>query len=307
MKIGINIINHAVQNTIVHYIAFIFCLRSLLESDITGYDWQMVVVENGSTSEYTRKLATLLEVIPHIEVIHLSENVGIPKARNISSRKLMEYGCDYTVEVHTDHIFPSVWFKPLVDYLEEHPGVGLCGPGNILTATWPGLPHLGNPYEAVYMPIYAENPTGAKAELFSIKTYDEVKQTIEALSTASKKDLVMEGLLHPAVKRVKMLEEIGLYEENMPVNQCFEDTEEYLRAEQAGWKFMINWNSVVYHYGAFSRVLTAAMYEPLNEWSERVTRNMEFCQEKHGIEVWDTWHKRFEKLSEDIHKLEGNS
>ena len=303
MKIGINLINHSIQNTIAHYIALVYCLRSLLESDITNFDWEMVMVENGSTSEYTRKFATFLEALPNIEVIWLPENVGIPKARNISTRKLLERNCDYIVEIHTDHIFPSMWAAPLIEYMEENPTVGSCGPGNILTATWPGLPHLGDPYEAEYTLIYTTHPEVVKSELVSVKEYRETKKIIEQLAEASRQDILMEGLLHPAVKRATMYAGIGLYEEEMPVNQTFEDLDEYYRAELAGWKFCINWNSVVYHYGAFQRALTAAMVENLPDWSHRVRYNEEFCINKHGRDEWFKWMEINDKRQEAVHNL----
>ena len=96
-----------------------------------------------------------------------------------------------------------------------------------------------------------------------------------------------------------MLNQIGLYEEGMPVNQCHEDVEEFYRAEQAGWEVVVNLNSFVYHHQYFSRGLIAAQVEEMPKWLERLKQNSTFLQAKHG-EAWIEWEENYSELQSHV-------
>ena len=272
MRVGLNIINHSIKNMAIqqptpHLIALKYCIQSLLASDIREFDWVMVTLDNGSTcresEEYIESLGDIEGIIP----LRVDKNLGIPRARNLVSRELIDAECDYIVEIHSDHFFPSVWARPILEHLEKNLGIGIECSGIISTCPFPGAKIIDSIYTL---------------------PYEDALSLVEMTATRECKNIIRPGLVHPAIKRVEMLNQIGLYEEDLPVNQCHEDVEEVFRAKQEGWHVVINRNSFVYHHQYYSRGVISAQVEPMDQWLERLKQNTEFFIQKHGA-LWVWW------------------
>ena len=97
------------------------CLASLHEycRDVC---YEVIIVDNAST-DGTQQLVA--EMFPAFKLICNSENLGFAKANNIGiAQSCGEYVC----LVNSDVTFTNDCISPMVEYLDEHPNVGMLGP-----------------------------------------------------------------------------------------------------------------------------------------------------------------------------------
>jgi GT2 family glycosyltransferase len=99
------------------------CLESLL-ANTDGPDYELIVVDNGSTDGTTDYLRILAQQQPNIRVIFNDHNVGFAAANNQGLR--LAAG-EVLVLLNNDTIVPHGWLRTLVRHLKD-PAVGLIGP-----------------------------------------------------------------------------------------------------------------------------------------------------------------------------------
>lgn len=152
---------------------------------------------------------------------------GPAKNRNIAIKETKE---KYIVTMDSDAELKNNWIKKAVNFMEENPGVGICG-GKLLInekklASAGGvMSKRGNGYDIGH----GDNPN--KEE------YNKLKKVIYT-TTAT------------AIIRRKMLNEIGLFDEDY--GHGFEDTDLGLRANIFGWDVIYNPELISYHYADYS-------------------------------------------------------
>ncbi len=282
MRVGINLLCCALAENPVHLRALQYALWSLLDSDLQEHDAALMIVDSGSTCEEARLFMeaaadALFTPGRPIWLSRFEENLGIAKGRNIAESLLLErWHPEVTVEVHTDHIFPRRWLSPMVETLER-PGfqhVGILGPA-LLSGRSLGQWSLGT----VAVDYLGES-------------YQEVRERVEREAASLRRpEVVVPGLTHPALKRAKMLEAVGLYDEAMPGLTNFEDTEQAYRAHQAGWGICIDRGSVVFHHYTLTRMPTNPHAGPgirtYHESNADFAVNGAYCYEKHGQAFWE--------------------
>jgi GT2 family glycosyltransferase len=224
MSVGVNLI--VCNRTPAHWRATEVALASLRASDAGAA--RLIVVDNGSTS------APDWWARAGLDVIATGRNLGIAAGRNVGAKHLLqdpEIG--WLVELHNDMVFPQVWLAPLLAALEADPRLGMAC-ASLLTPK--GL--LGSPKVVIDYGL----PTAS------------IIQTVERAADAHRRPgLIKPGLQHPVVKRVAMLREIGLYDEQF-AGMNFEDTDEVYRAAKAGWRYVVVGDTVVWHSYLFSRL-----------------------------------------------------
>ena len=88
----------------------------------TRSDAFIVVADNGSTDG---SVAWLQETCPDIRTVLLDKNYGFTGGYN---RALREIDADYYVLLNSDVEVSEGWLDPLVNFMEEHPDVGICQP-----------------------------------------------------------------------------------------------------------------------------------------------------------------------------------
>ncbi|MCP9473460.1 MAG: glycosyltransferase, partial [Nitrospira sp.] len=96
------------------------CLTALA-SATTGVDYEVILVDNGSTDGTTAFLQTLQG---EVQVIRNEENRGFAKACNQGAKAARG---KYLVFLNNDTIPQPNWLGPLVQEVEEHPEVGVVG------------------------------------------------------------------------------------------------------------------------------------------------------------------------------------
>jgi len=87
-----------------------------------GMDAAVIVADNAST-DGSRDL--LAQEFPQTRQIPLDKNYGFTGGYN---RALAQVEAEYFVLINSDIEVPKNWLKPLVDWMDTHPGCGACGP-----------------------------------------------------------------------------------------------------------------------------------------------------------------------------------
>jgi len=103
------------------------CVRSLLaESDASGGDDEIIVVENGSTDGAVEILKRLEQERPQqVKVLYLERNTGTTVSRNLA---LQRAAGRYVAVIDSDVIVPPGTLAPLLARLEQDPSCGLVAP-----------------------------------------------------------------------------------------------------------------------------------------------------------------------------------
>jgi hypothetical protein len=100
-------------------------LKKCIESIITetrDYETEIIVVDNAS-SDGSRDLVR--ERFPGVKLICNETNLGFAKANNIGIKQSRG---NFVCLVNSDVVLLKDCFKRLINYMKEHPGIGLLGP-----------------------------------------------------------------------------------------------------------------------------------------------------------------------------------
>jgi GT2 family glycosyltransferase len=272
-KVGVSLLTCNLAEHPAHAKATEFALMSLLDSDLMGYDYQVQVVDNGSTCGATRRLLHQYNS-QRVQVHWVGMNLGIAGGRNLAYQMLEEsFQPTYIVEVHTDHVFPRKWLSPILDRFEEpeYANAGIIGPALVTGGGEWRAPRLASNYD---------------------RSYAEFRSELEAAAERMRrKDRAVPGLTHPCVVSWAMVESLNvrdatgrlcLYDPELPGRQNFEDTELCFRADAAGWSILIDFSSVVYHHYHYSR-LTGVLNDI---HGHGYNTNYAYCLNKHGNDEW---------------------
>lgn len=83
---------------------------------------ELIVADSGSTDG---SLEVLEQDFPEVQTICLGENLGFTGGYIKAFGKL-EY--DYLVMINSDIEVEDGWLEPLIQWMEDHPECGICGP-----------------------------------------------------------------------------------------------------------------------------------------------------------------------------------
>ena len=95
-------------------------LRSL--SNQVMEDWDLVVVENGSSDSTAEILSKYTD--PRIRVINLPKNIGRTPALNVA---VVSASAEYVAVLDADDLSHPLRLKQQIEFLDAHPDVGLVG------------------------------------------------------------------------------------------------------------------------------------------------------------------------------------
>jgi GT2 family glycosyltransferase len=195
------------------------CLDSLLEQTLTP---QIVVVDNGSADN---SLELLENKYPEVEVVALKKNHGFAGGVNVGIKKAIGSEADYIALLNNDATVDKKWIAALAEVLDKNSAVGIVT-SKILGATQDFLDSTGESYTTWGLPY----PRG-RNEIETAK-YDKDTLVFGASGGAS-------------LYRVKMLEEIGLFDDKFFA--YYEDVDLSFRAQLYGWKVAYEPKAEVYH------------------------------------------------------------
>lgn len=214
------------------------CLRSLAtaapRSDVTTW-----VVDNCSSDGSVEMVRA---EFPNVQLIVSEHNGGYAYANNLALRPLLAPGAtpDFALLLNPDTVVPPDALDILLDYMDEHPDVGACGPkllladGSLDLACRRGFP---TPEVAFYRMtglsrLFPRSPRFARYNM----TYLDPDVETEVDSVVGACMLVRGSLLH----------EVGLLDETFFMYG--EDLDWAYRIKQYGWKIMYVPRVIVHHY-----------------------------------------------------------
>lgn len=249
------------------------CLESvLLETE--DVDFELVVVDNGSSDGTPEYLAALAHCDSRVRVLRNDENRGFPPAVNQGLRAARG---DVLVVLNNDTIVPRGSLTRLIAHLER-PEVGLVGP--------------------------TTNRCGTDAEVdAAYRTHGELEQfarrrAAEHAGTAF--DLEVATLFCAALRR-DVLERVGPLDERFDVG-LFEDDDYSARVREAGLRVVCAEDAFVHHFGeaSFGDLFASGRYSELFE------ANKARFEEKWGV-AWQPHLRRprawYRELVEQVRDL----
>jgi hypothetical protein len=201
------------------------CLSSLFK--LTDYpNYKVIVVDNGSSDgsvEFVKKK------FPKTVVLALDKNYGFAKGNNEGIKKALNKKCKYVVTLNNDTKLTRNWLKELVRVAESDEKIGMCAPKILF---------MNDPKRI--------NTTGISLR----RVVDAIDRGFNQFDNGKfdKLEEIFGPCAAAALYRCKMLEEIGLFDEDYFAYQ--EDVDLALRARLAGWKCMYVPFSIVYHKGS---------------------------------------------------------
>ena len=96
------------------------CLSSLLDDPQPGYE--LIVVDNGSSDD---SACMIRHEFPAIQLIENGQNDGYARANNLGIRSSRGR---YLLLLNSDTLVPAGALPRLIDFMEQHPEAGACGP-----------------------------------------------------------------------------------------------------------------------------------------------------------------------------------
>lgn len=208
MKIAISLLTCSDENLLKP------CLNSLLKSDITNYDYKLFCVDNNSKDN---TISFLKSLECPIFLIENKINEGIVIPRIILMENILQENFDYTIEIHTDMLFPAYWLTPLLNEMNDN--------------------------TAIVAPFILNNPN----KIISV-------EELENLVIKHKENKIYNNIrqVHPWVLNNKIVKKIGYYDSNYSPCEC-EDDDFMYNVIKNNYEFKANKNSIVLHYGGLTR------------------------------------------------------
>jgi GT2 family glycosyltransferase len=194
------------------------CLDSLLAQSLRAH---IIVVDNGSADVSLK----LLKKYPDVEVIEHGVNKGFAGGVNAGFRRAIADDVKYVATLNNDAVADKGWLEQLVVTLDKNPKAGIVT-SKILDAKGRKIDSTGD-----YLTVWGLPYPRGRGES-ELDKYDDQVEVFGASGGAS-------------LYRVKMLEEIGLFDEDFFA--YYEDVDLSFRAQLAGWKVRFAPKAVVYH------------------------------------------------------------
>jgi GT2 family glycosyltransferase len=264
MKVSIIVVtfNNLVFNRI--------CIQSVL-ANTTAADYELIVVDNGSTDgtqDYLRSVALCHE---QIRLIINDRNRGFAPAVN---QGLLQADGDYFVLLNNDTLAPAEWLATLLKYL-GNPDIGLVGP--------------------------VTNRAGNEAQIqVPYKTYGELTTFCRQYShshAGEAFDIPMLTMYCVAMRR-DVYERVGPLDERFQIG-LFEDEDYCMRVRASGYRIICAEDAFVHHFGQASlgKLASSGEYGTLFHENRRRWENKWRC-------LWQPHqHRRssaYEQLVDDI-------
>ena len=216
------------------------CLESLRKQEYNHFS--TLLVDNGSTDG---SVDFVKNNFPEVGIIALSRNFGFSVANNIAIRSI---NTRYVALLNNDAVADSLWLENLVGELDRTPEAGFAASKILLYSDPDFIDRVGDSYTTAGTGLLRGRGVAAAA-------YDRKSWVFGACAAA--------GLY-----RLKMLEDIGLFDEDFFL--LYEDVDLSFRAQLRNYRCLYVPEAKVYHKASSSIVhdsSTSVYYSHRNlEW-----------------------------------------
>ncbi|OJX41182.1 MAG: hypothetical protein BGO78_00060 [Chloroflexi bacterium 44-23] len=227
------------------------CLRSLIASLDSSFQYEITVIDNGSVDEMTMEVKI---EFPQIHWIQNMENVGYSRAMN---QGLMQSFGRYVVQLNPDIFVHKDAFQKMIAYMDANPSVGICSPkvlnrdGSLQKQCHRSY---ARPWDVLTYFLQLDR-LFPKSKLFgryllSYLPEDQISD-VEAVSGSC------------MVIRKEVIDQIGYLDEQFFAYQ--EDTDFCYRANEKGWRIVYYPPANITHYGGMGGSLTEPI-KAINAW-----------------------------------------
>lgn len=226
--------------------------ESLKSLEAQSHKVKIIVVDNGSTDDsqiYIRKH------FPKTELIELFENRGFAGGVNAGIEEAIRQGADFVALFNNDAIADKDWIKNLLKAAEQNKKAGIVTCKFMQFADRAKIDSTGEQYSKWGFPF----PRGRDEK--DTGQYDHAEEVFGATGGAS-------------LYRVKMLEQIGLFDEDFFA--YYEDVDLSFRAQLAGWKVLYEPKATAFHrIGSTSvKIPNFARYHTVKNFQYLYIKNM---------------------------------
>lgn len=201
------------------------CLESLRNIDYQNYE--VVVVDNGSTDESVTEISKIKSQIPNSTLLTNQENLGFSGGNNTGIRYAMERGADWVLVLNNDTIVEKNFLTEMLAIGESDERMSMVG-ATICFADKPEMIwHNG----------------GGSFNWFTGSTpKDHGKKSIEYNEKPTELDFITAACV---LVRREVIKKIGMLDERFFL--YYEDVEWSLRARKAGFKLVWAPKAKIYH------------------------------------------------------------
>jgi GT2 family glycosyltransferase len=230
------------------------CLQSLF--DRTTYpNYEVVVVDNGSTDGTREYLTEFAATHPECKVVFNDANDGYSPANN---RGVAASTGDYVVLLNNDTVLTRGWLSRLVRPLRD-PRVGLVGP----VSSWPG------------------NESGIETDYRTLADMETFAETYTRARESQWYDAIRVIFFCVAMRR-SVWDEVGPLDERFALGVGFEDDDYNERVKQKGYRLVYVEDAIVHHWG----VATNSKRDVKDHW-KLLEKNRRLFESKWGR--WDPY------------------
>lgn len=211
------------------------CFNSLHTQSYKNFE--VIFVDNASTDgslPLAERLASALNL--DVKFVELDRNAGFAEGNNEG----LKYSTgQYIALLNTDTVAEKDWLKNLIEAMEENPEVGIC---------------------ASKLIVAGENVIDSAGDGYSTFGHAFKRGEGNLPQNFIKKEYVFGACAGAALYRRKMIDEIGLFDEDFFL--IFEDTDLNFRAQLNGWKCLYVPDAIVYHKvgGSMKNISELAAY-----------------------------------------------
>ncbi|MDO8503293.1 MAG: glycosyltransferase family 2 protein [bacterium] len=233
------------------------CLQSLKKLQVRNFNYQAVVVDNGSSDDSVKEITKRYR---DVVVMENEENLGFTGGNNIGIRFALKRGADFVLILNNDTIVDRDLVVRLLEIAGKHQDTGIFSP-KIYFA--PGFEfHKGryNPGVEGKVLWYAGGKMDWNNVLGENRGVDEVDRG--QYEKAEEIDFATGACMF--IRR-DVLKKVGLFDERYFM--YFEDADLSQRTREAGWKVMYTPGAYIWHKVARS----SAIGSSLNDYF--ITRN----------------------------------
>ena len=187
-------------------------------------DFSIIMVDNASQDG---SLEFVQNNFPEVKILVQSENTGFSVANNIALKSVRT---EYVALLNNDAVPHRDWLKNLVNALDKDQEAGFCASKMLFYEKPEIIDRAGDIYTTAATALLRGR--GAPAEDFN------------------RPERVFGACAGAALYRTKMLDEIGLFDENFFL--VYEDVDLSFRAQLRGYKCLYVPDAIVYHHAGSS-------------------------------------------------------